>query len=271
MTSLRAKTLLRLTENLQTLDEVLTYCRSAQTQRDACDLMGESFWKPTLIRILGQEGEAMITARSDLVEDEDWQNFVEGLSRGVSYTYSLRNDVMNETWDTIAFPYRLLWRNDDLDNDINHHTFQVEGIVPITDQYAYLISIADYDDADGQHLYTTFIIGSFEMAARLVAAKYHLMYKRLMARYIHTRPDYLQTMIRFGDAENEIRRGHLIAPETTLPSIEEITRKIEGSVQAVDVDNDGTIKTNNIFFFEVPTAQTHHLFEHSFEIVRFRF
>ena len=114
MKSLAVIALLEQTKNITSLGELVQFCSSSE---DIANISRNSldFWKESLGRIFTWDKD-IANSRGDLETAEDWYNYIQFLSRGVSFKYIIaRRD--HEEWD----PEVNLYYRDF--NDVRFHSF----------------------------------------------------------------------------------------------------------------------------------------------------
>ena len=139
--TLQERALLKQTQLIETLGEVLDFCESSDTLGHICSSSPE-YWKKTLTRILGK---TIVLQRGDLTTGEEWYSFAKLLDRGILYRYSLAEDVNGV--DITPLPYYRVKNRRDGVNGIERHTLDIPALMPVLGSRGYFVSL----DMSGYH------------------------------------------------------------------------------------------------------------------------
>lgn len=158
--SLQELSLLRATEEVKTLGEILDFC-DANPRFEAIYSRSVVFWKKTLTRILG---DVMVLQRGDLESGQQWYDFAKLLDEGVSYRYCLLEE--EDGFHRTPTPF---WRVDnpyDHGTGIERHPFDIPAVLPVRGTRGYFVFLDMYGYRN--HQVTNFFLhGDDDEAFRL--------------------------------------------------------------------------------------------------------
>lgn len=183
MMTLQEIALLKNTENINSLRDLLSFCSRNQRFQNAC-IQSENFWKESLARIMGN---IIVAQRGDLKGEKIWYEFVQSLAMGITFKYRMRYDALNDDWTKKPESWYLDLNNIEED-DIYYYPIEVPGIIPTPGSKGYFVNFSLENDAINRNENNFFLHEdedkAFENAIKFVGESYHHMIFQLLQRLI---------------------------------------------------------------------------------------
>jgi hypothetical protein len=171
--TLQDRALIAATEDIFNLRDLLVFCNARPSNLASCEAAGE-FWKYSIAKILGKW---IVLERRDL-QGDDWYHFAKLLVTGITYNYAMREDLVNDTWNTNPVPYDYIFDKEEAGNDIAFYEIPIRAVLPTAGMKGYFVrQNISVSKSRGKDLYK-FIIGpnmdeNFLLAAQLLAENYY--------------------------------------------------------------------------------------------------
>ncbi len=179
--TLREVSLLKATENLNTLIDLLDFCNQNTVFLNSCE-NSENFWKRSLIRIMGN---IIVLQRGDLNGGSDWYNFIKLLSIGIVFKYSLRHNATQDIWDITPEPhYNHLNDEDEYvhGDEIHRYSFEIPAVLPNVGVQGYFVRLlmdeCRHVDEENVFFVHDDINIALQNAAKFIGESYHLYTSR---------------------------------------------------------------------------------------------